>query len=275
MIPLERQRAILQLLEKRGTSSIAALTAELGVSHMTVRRDVRRLEEMGRIVSVSGGVSLPVRLALDHAHTVKEGLRQAEKAAIARAAVEHVAAGDVVYLDAGTTTLAVARLLAHRDGLTFVTNDLAIATYLSDRSANPLYLAGGRVDQANLSTEGPTAAGIVAGFNIDVAFMSTPAFDLNGISVPSEPKLAVKRAIRDSSARVILVSDSTKYGKVAALRAVRLTDLDAVISDRGLAPTAEARMRQLDVALTLVEPDAGASSDDARRGDVTTQRKEV
>jgi DeoR/GlpR family transcriptional regulator of sugar metabolism len=254
VIPLERQRTILRLLEERGTISIAALVSALGVSHMTVRRDIHRLEELGRVVSVTGGVSAPARLALDQSHTVKEGLQPSEKAAIAEAAADSVSAGDVVFLDAGTTTLALARLLADRDEITIVTNDLAIASYLSDRSPNELYLAGGRMDRANVSSEGVMAAASIASFNIDVAFMSTSSFDLRGTSVPTEEKLLVKRAITENSSRTILVSDSTKYGKVAKLRAIRLTDLDGIVSDTGLASAAVERINQQGIPLTLAGP---------------------
>lgn len=254
MIPLDRQRALLRLLEERGTLTIAELVTALGVSHMTVRRDIRRLEDLGRVVSVTGGVSLPVRLALDQAHDVKAGLERGAKAAIARAAESDVHSGAVVFLDAGTTTLAIAHLLAERSDLTFVTNDLAVATHLADRGAGELFLAGGRIDRANRSSEGTTAAEAIAGFNIDVAFMSTPSFDLRGTSVTSEEKRTVKRAIKDSSARTVLVTDSTKYGRVAPLRALALTDFDDIVTDTDLPESAVEGIARLEAPLTLVEP---------------------
>jgi len=254
VIPLERQRTLLRLLEERGTISINELVSELDVSHMTVRRDIHRLEELGRVVSVTGGVSLPVRLALDQAHDVKTGLQRAPKAAIARAAVKEAAPGALVFLDAGTTGLAIGHLLAERSDLTFVTNDLAIASHLSDRGASQLYFAGGRIDRANRSSEGLAAAEAVAAFNIDVAFMSTASFDLRGTSVTSEEKRAVKRAIKDSALRTVLVTDSTKYGKVAPLRALPLTDFDEIVTDSGLPASAIDGITRMDVPLTLVEP---------------------
>lgn len=254
MIPLERQRSILRLLDEQGTISISTLMEALDVSHMTVRRDIRRLEELGRVVSVAGGISLPVRLAFDQARTIKEGLQEAEKAAIALAAASFAAVGDLVFLDAGTTTLAIARHLAQREGVSFLTNDLAIASLLSDRSTNDLFVASGRIDRANLSAEGPLAAAAIAGFNIDVAFISASSFDLHGTSVPSEDKLVVKKAITAASQKRILVSDSTKYGKVACHRAIPLEDFDAIITDTALTASAIDRIRQLEVPLSLVSP---------------------
>lgn len=256
MIPVERQRAILRVLRAGGSAGINELADRLDVSHMTIRRDIRALEAAGRVMSVSGGVTLPARLAADASHLEKTGLHTAEKAAIARRAVELVSAGDLVYLDAGTTTLAIAAELGDRGDLTFVTNDLVIATYLSERSPAELYVAAGRVDRANLSTEGEMAAGIIGEFNIDVAFISASSFDLRGISVPSGAKKVVKQAVVAASTLTALVTDSTKYGKVAALRAVPLAALDAIITDAGLPESVHHSLGDLDLALHLVEADA-------------------
>lgn len=260
MIPLERQRAILHMLEEHDSVSINSLVEALKVSHMTVRRDIHRLEEMGRVVSVLGGVSRPERLALDQSHTVKEGLQQAQKAAIALEAVNRVQPGNVVFLDAGTTTLAIAQRLAPMPNMVFVTNDLSIAMNLSERSDNELYFAGGAMDRANLSADGSMTAKMIAQFNVDVAFTSTSSFDLRGTSVPTDAKLAVKRAIKESATRTILVSDSSKYGRVANLRATKLTDLDEIITDMDLAESAVENIRELGIALTLVNPRIDSSS---------------
>lgn len=259
MIPLERQRAILNMVEGQGSVSINNLVDKLGVSHMTVRRDIHRLEELGRVVTVPGGVSRPERLALDQSHTVKEGLQPAEKLAIARAAADHVQPGNVVFLDAGTTTLAIAQSLASMPNMVFVTNDLSIAVALSEGSRSELYFAGGALDRANLSSDGSLTARMIGMFNIDVAFMSTSSFDLRGTSVPSDAKLAVKSAIKDSATRTILVSDSSKYGKVASLQAVKLTDFDGIITDSNLADSAVETIKELGIPLTLVESSNNSS----------------
>lgn len=259
MIPLERQRAILKIVGERGSVSINDLVESLDVSHMTVRRDIHRLEELGRVVSVPGGVSRPERLALDRSHADKEGLQRTEKLAIARAAVEQVRPGNAVFLDAGTTTLAIAQNLVSIPNLVIITNDLTIALTLSEGSESELYFAGGALDRANLASDGSLTARMIAHFNPDVAFMSTSSFDLRGTSVHSDAKLAVKQAIHDSAARTILASDSTKYGRVASLRAVKLTDLDGIITDSGLPDSAAEKIRTSGIPLTLVNSDADSS----------------
>lgn len=254
MIPIERRRAILRLLRTQGTATIAELVDLLGVSHMTVRRDILVLEKQGRVVPVSGGVALPERLLLDASHTVKTGLAQEAKRAIARVAATMVTPGDLVFLDAGTTGLALAQELAQRTDLVLLTNDLTTASFLSAHCACTLYTTGGKVDLANMSMEGDLTAQTIGSFNIDIAFLSTPAFDLRGISVPSGAKRVVKEAIVANAAKTVLVTDATKYGRVAALRSVRLTDLDGIITDSSLPESAQSSLIERGLSLHLVDP---------------------
>ena len=109
MIPVERQQQILHLLAERGAVSITELTERLQVSHLTIRRDIQKLEEQGRVLSVSGGVSLSERIKSEPSHATKRSLMQEAKLAIAHSAAAQVAAGSSVYLDAGTTSLELAR----------------------------------------------------------------------------------------------------------------------------------------------------------------------
>ena len=130
MIPAERQSFIASRLVGRGVISIAELTDMLGVSHMTVRRDIQQLEREGQVMTVTGGICLPERISNEPSHVVKARLQHAEKAAIGRVAAGLIPADAVVYLDAGTTTLEIAKLLADRDDIKVVTNDFVVAAFL-------------------------------------------------------------------------------------------------------------------------------------------------
>lgn len=256
MIPDERRRRLLHLVEEQGSVSVSALTEELGVSHMTVRRDIKMLEEGGRLVSVAGGVAKPARLALDATHQAKLGIRPAEKAAIAERAAVLVQPGDLVYLDAGTTMLALARVLVKRAGsgggqppLAVVTNDLAVAAAVGEHPEARVHVLGGQLDTANMSTQGPITAQELGDFNIDLAFVSASSFDLRGLSVPTEAKSVVKRAIIASSSRAYLATDSSKYGRVAAFKAVPLDAFEGIITDPHLPDAARERAEELGVGL--------------------------
>jgi DeoR/GlpR family transcriptional regulator of sugar metabolism len=258
MIPAERQNLIVARLSGRGVLSITELTELLGVSHMTVRRDIQQLEREGRVMSVAGGISLPQRISFEPSHLSKAAMAHAEKAAIGRLALELIPSGAAVYLDAGTTTLEIARGLAGRDDIAVVTNDFVITALLTREGRCRLYHTGGAVERENQSCVGDPAAEAIRRFNFDVAFISTSSFGLRGVSTPSENKVAVKRAIAQSAARSILVTDSSKYGRIGTFNAVPLEALSAIVTDSGLPESVRAAIGQRGITLHIATPDIGS-----------------
>ncbi|WLE00763.1 DeoR/GlpR family DNA-binding transcription regulator (plasmid) [Agrobacterium leguminum] len=260
MIPAERQRLIVEQLIERGVLSIAELCELLGVSHMTVRRDIQLLERQGRLTSVAGGVTVPERLAFEPSHIAKSQMALGQKISIGALAASMVPRGAVLYLDAGTTTLEIARKLAVRDDLVIVTNDFVVASLLMQQSSCKLFHTGGAIDRENQSSAGELAAEAIRRFNFDIAFMSTSSFGLRGVSTPADGKVVVKRAIVESSAQVILATDSSKYGRVGAFNAVPLDVLSAIISDDGLPEAARAAMTELGISVHIAAMDPAAAA---------------
>ncbi|AHV36252.1 DeoR/GlpR family DNA-binding transcription regulator [Aeromonas dhakensis] len=260
MIPVERQQQILHLLAERGAVSITELTERLQVSHMTIRRDIQKLEEQGRVLSVSGGVSLSERIKSEPSHATKRSLMQEAKLAIAHSAAAQVAAGSSVYLDAGTTSLELARELAPREDLMIVTNDFMVCAYLIEHGRGRLYHTGGQVIRENQSCAGEATAHFLRNLHLDVAFLSASSWDALGISTPSEQKVPVKRAVVEAAATRILICDSSKYGKVGTFNVVGWEAIDQVISDGQLPESAREVLAQHGVRLTLV-PLGGAAHD--------------
>ena len=183
MIPIERHQQILALVAERGVMSIAELTERLGVSHMTIRRDVQKLEEQGAVLSVSGGVRSADRLAAEPSHQTKTTLYNAEKNAIGRYAAQHIPRNSCIYLDAGTTTLALARELLDREDLLVVTNDFMVTNLLMEASDCRVIHTGGTVCRDNRSCVGESAARSLRHLAIDIAFIS--ALSLIHISEPT------------------------------------------------------------------------------------------
>lgn len=234
MIPTERHQKILALVAERGVISISELTERLGVSHMTIRRDVQKLEEQGALLSVSGGVRSTDRLAAEPTHLAKTGMYSEEKTAIGRCAARYIPRNSCIYLDAGTTTLALARELLERDDLLVVTNDFAIAGLLMESSRCRLIHIGGTVCRENCSTVGESAARSLRQLAIDIAFISASCWGPRGLFTPDEEKVPVKQAASDVSSKRVLLSDSSKYNKIATHLALPLTQFDMLITDAGL-----------------------------------------
>ena len=198
---------------------------------MTIRRDIVKLETSGKVISVSGGVQLTQVLHSELSHDVKVEQQANEKAQIGQLAAQLVPEFSTLYLDAGTTALEIAHQLVDRHDLLVITNDFAIAAYLMNNSQCEIYHTGGKIDRENQSSIGSKVAEFLKGMNIDIAFISSSSWNLKGLSTPCENKILVKQAITQAAHTNYLISDSTKYGRVASFHALDLSALDGVITD--------------------------------------------
>lgn len=238
MIPVERHQQILTLVADRGVVSIAELTERLGVSHMTIRRDVQKLEEQGAVLSVSGGVRSADRLAAEPSHLTKSTLYNEEKRAIGRTAARQIPRNSCIYLDAGTTTLALAREVVDRDDLLVVTNDFMVANLLMEASQCRVIHTGGTVCRENRSCVGESAACSLRHLAIDIAFISASCWGPRGLFTPDEDKVMVKQAVSEVSSKRVLLSDSSKYNRIATFLALPLESFDRVVTDTHLSESA-------------------------------------
>lgn len=252
MIPAERQKTLLNLISQQGIVSINSLVEALNVSHMTIRRDIQKLEEEGKVVSVSGGVQLLEWLAVEPTHDDKSLLSHQQKVDIGNKAVELIPENATIYLDAGTTTLEIAKQLNGRSDLLVVTNDFMIANFLMINSQCEIIHIGGRINKQNRSSVGILATHILRQISIDIAFISTSSWNLKGLTTPDENKIPVKNAIIQSSQKNILVTDSSKYGKVATFLLYPLNVFNCIICDNNLLINAQETISEMNVELILV-----------------------
>ena len=261
MIPAERQQFIRAALDAKGMVSFADIAEQLGVSHMTARRDMQELEKQGYVTLVSGGAQKVERIAAEPSHAEKRRLQYLEKTAIAQKAVSLITPGAAVYFDAGTTCLAIAEAVARRndlrDSILVVTNDFTVSTHLMLHTNCRLYHTGGEVLRSNQSCVGETTASMISRLNLDLAFLSTSSWNADWISTPTESKIAVKIAAVRASRRAFLVSDSTKYGKLGFFNIIKLQELDGIITDTGLPQSAQEQLVRSGINLMLAEPRAG------------------
>ncbi|MFV8767005.1 DeoR family transcriptional regulator, partial [Yersinia enterocolitica] len=173
------------------------------------------------------------------------------KNAIGMAAALHIPRNSCIYLDAGTTTLALARQLEARDDLLVVTNDFVIANFLIESCQCKMIHSGGTLCRENRSCVGDAAARALRNLSIDIAFISASCWGPRGISTPDEDKVVVKRAVSEVSSKRVLLADASKYGKIATYLALPLTDFDAVITDTGLASTAHEELATKEIELII------------------------
>lgn len=264
LIPDQRREALMRHLHREGVLSVAQLTELLGVSHMTVRRDIATLEREGRAHSVPGGVRLASGMRTEPAFVLKAGSEQAQKAAIAAAAEDLLRDDMTVYLDAGTTTGALVAAIRERAGITVVTNDFAIVDALTTAEHVETIHVGGRLDHANHSSVGRLAAETLRRLNTDVAFISASSWDITrGVTTPSEPKVEVKLAAAESASDTVLLATSSKFGTFGMYDVMPLRRFDRIVTDDGLPEAAAQGVRDLGTHLVLAAVAAGVAEEDA------------
>jgi DeoR/GlpR family transcriptional regulator of sugar metabolism len=255
LIPEQRREFIVRQLREHQVLSVHALTALLGCSHMTVRRDVAALEQSGRVYAVSGGVRIASHLVSEPSHQAKSSTEQAQKRGIAAHAARLIRPGMTIYLDAGTTTAALIPHVVGVPEVTVITNDFRTVLTLADSPSVTVLHAGGMLDHRNGSSIGPLAAATLHKLVADIAFLSASSWDLErGVTTPSSPKVEVKRAAMAIASQKVLVATSSKYGTFGTYRAAALSEFDLVVTDDGLSDSAVQRMREAELDLAIATP---------------------
>ena len=214
----------------------ADIAEELGVSIVTVRRDLAELERNGAAALVYGGAQSTGGRVPPTDRRERSEVEVHAKAAIARRAAGLVEPGNMVYLDSGTTCAAMVAHLARLDRLTVVTNDLTTAMDMVMAAPQlSVIMAPGVVDRTTFSTVGELLPTVLASFVFDAVFVSASAWQAGvGATTGDLSYAAAKRVVIARAKRSFLLVDATKFGVSAAHIVQRLEDFDAVITDDSL-----------------------------------------
>jgi DeoR/GlpR family transcriptional regulator of sugar metabolism len=209
-------------------SSTAAATA-LGVSEMTIRRDLRELAAQGLVNRVAGGASVATATPFE----ARRGAATIEKQVVARAAAGLLADDTTIALDAGTTVAALAVLLPA--GITVLTHSVPVIVACAERPDLELIAFGGAYHAPTRSFTGPLTRAGLGQFAVDVAVLSATAADAGGAYSANAWDADTKRIMAGIAARVVLLLDHTKLGTRAPNRFLDLAAVDTVVVDAGAA----------------------------------------
>jgi DeoR/GlpR family transcriptional regulator of sugar metabolism len=270
----KRREQILASLALTGEVTFTQLATELDVSEMTIRRDVEQLERIGQLRRVRGGAISTVSRSYETPVLQRREISSAAKEAIGRVAASLVEDGDSLILDGGTTSLALARELRSKRGLTVVTPSLPIAIELAEGVDARIIVTGGQVHRSELSLTGAAAEEAFAAINCDLAFIGVAGVRLSpGLTDFSVDDARVKRAALGSARRKIVLADRTKLGRVTFATIAALTEVDALVTDApGDDPTllgAASSGLQIFAASTATDPRSGEDRARARAADAT------
>jgi DeoR/GlpR family transcriptional regulator of sugar metabolism len=238
-----RWRKLRGLLRERGILRVEELASELGVSSATVRRDLAALEASGELRRVHGGAATPETRDEEPLFDDKASRAAQEKQRIAEAALKLIRPRDIVYLDGGSTILALAHLLTSHTQLTVVTNSLRVAQVFS--SGGPrMILTGGECRLLSQTFVGPLTRAVLDQMYLDIAFMGTIGISAkDGMTTTDPAEALTKEQAMAHASRIVLLADSSKFGKTSFVRFGSLKALSTVISDNQV-PSAERKAFQ-------------------------------
>jgi DeoR/GlpR family transcriptional regulator of sugar metabolism len=240
----QRQASILDRVRRQGGARVADLVRVLGVSDMTIRRDIEALAERGLVAKVHGG-AIAIEGATDEpGYAAKSEQQRVEKAAIAQAAAALVKPGSAIGISAGTTTAALARELVGVAELTVVTNSIPVADvfYHGGRPDQTVVLTGGTRTPSD-ALVGPVAQEAAARLNLDLLFLGVHGMSARaGYTTPNLSEADTNRALVGAARRLVVLADHTKWDMIGIATIAVLSDAQVVITDAGLPPDARTEL---------------------------------
>lgn len=253
MLSEERRRAILEMIEEDGRVVVRDLARHFHTSLITIRKDLEFLHHQGQLQRTHGG-ALPVKSGalLDNTLQQKERLHRLEKTRIAAAALKMIGKNQVIILDSGTTTTAIARSCRHLKNLTIITNAVNIGAELAD-SPVEVILTGGVLRKNSFSLVGPIAEESLRKLSADIFFLAVDGFDVHyGLTTPNLLEARVNRAMAESSRRTVVVCDSSKFGRRSLSLIVPTSAVHETITDKNIPKRDLMTLREAQVEVTLV-----------------------
>jgi DeoR family transcriptional regulator of aga operon len=233
----ERRRRIMDVLKKQARVTVPDLADRFHVSTVTIRADLRALGQAGSLVRAHGG-AVPVEShKADLPIAVKKSLRHAEKIRIGERAAQIISPDETIILDSGTTTAEIARVLRRLaiPGLTVVTNALNVAIELATTPSVRVMMLGGVLRPPSRSFVGPEAERTLAELQADRLFLGVDGFDVEGgLTTPDSLEAFLNGMMIAVSTEVVVVADSTKFGRRSLSRIASVDSVRRVVTDTGI-----------------------------------------
>jgi DeoR family transcriptional regulator of aga operon len=249
----ERHQAILNELNKEGIVNVLELCKNLDVSSVTIRKDLKLLEDKGLLFRTHGGATLNNPYITDKPVNEKEKLQSEEKERIGTYAAQLINANDSIIIASGTTVLAFARKIQSASGLTVVTAALNVALELTHHSNIEVLQLGGIVRKSSSSVTGPYAQNVLNDFFCTKLFLGVDGIDIEyGLTTTNAMEAHLNRQMIAVSQRVIVLTDSSKFGKRGFGRICGLQEIDQIVTDRGISEYYVKALQDMGIEVTVV-----------------------
>jgi DeoR family fructose operon transcriptional repressor len=259
-LPAERHRRIEGILRERRVVRVSTLSEEIGVSEVTIRRDLEALERRGILERTHGGAVLTQRMRAEPAYVEAISSNPEAKRHIAQAAADLVDAGDTLYLNGGTTTLQVFRHL-RAPGLKVITNHVGIALESAEHDFD-LLLVGGHYRAPSNSVVGPFATEALRRTHATRAYVGVEGVSVtSGLTSPVAAEAEIARVmIEQARGRVVIVADHSKIGTVADFVIAPLEAADTLVVDDAVDEEYRDRLVEAGVDVIVARAMVGSGS---------------
>lgn len=255
MFASERQDRILEILRKDKAVEVSKLSGTFGVSEMTIRRDLLKLEQAGLLKRTFGGaVVAPNFLALQLSFAEKETVYAEEKKGIGPAAARLIRGGETIAFGAGTTTMQVARHIGELEDLTVVTNAINIAMQLTNRPNIKLLVTGGSLRERSFALVGPFGEAMLGQIHINKLFLGVTGISVeHGVTTADLLEASMYKAMMKAAGEVIVVADHSKFGSVTLAPIAGIGEVTKIVTDTGIPAEYLKELGELGVELIVAE----------------------
>lgn len=253
MLASKRLQYITQIIQLEGTVDVKHLSEHLKVSEKTIRLDLNRLEQLNILKRVHGGATLMNKPDLTTIPS-RTSLHANEKNDIAMKAKELIQKNDIIFLDDGSTILALAKVIKDMN-ITVLTHDFLIANELLGRENINLFVIGGKIRKATDTyiTTGADAVDFIRRYHVNKLFLGTSTIDIDeGLMIFYHGDSSIKKALIASSDKVICLADSSKFGITAFTKFATVNDLDVLITDQKISKEQKEAFEKTNVEMIVV-----------------------
>ena len=253
LIPAERRRTIIDILQSKGSIRVSELSNILNVSEITIRRDLEQLEKKGYLERTFGGAILYRRLELEPLFSEKDHINIEAKRAIALTAASLVDDNETILINSGSTTLRIFRNFIGKNNLTVLTNNIGAVLEAQGLGLN-LILTGGQFREQSNSLIGPIAIQNIQKVFADKCFIGVDGISIRqGLTTPILEEAEIARAmIGQTRKQVIVVADSSKLGVVSNYLSANIRDINTLITSPGIDGDFHSELMKLKIDVIIV-----------------------
>lgn len=253
--PAQRQQEILNRVRQGLHDSPAELSDLLGVSIMTIHRDLKRLDEQGYLNKQHGVVTANNQPAYSHSQTLKAQHNTLAKSAIGAFVANHLIdeESDSIIVDSGTTTLAMIKALTDKP-INVMVNSLSALNLLSSHRQMQVYALGGRLNSDIMAFEGSMAFDMLGNCHFTKAFLGTEAIDLKtGLTTSNTANAQLMRLMAEQADSVYILCDLSKFNRRALASVMSFEGITGIVTDKGVPEDYREAFTQLNIELFEVE----------------------